>query len=205
MTKYTIGSFVTIILALGVITAQASAHQKPGHAKATQAPAKMWVCHRAGDNKYVAIRVSSKAQMRGHLRHGDVAVPAASTTTKQTAQTFCNTQTITPRRGGEVLTGNLTGTAGTGMVTLRLSVGHRTACFTFSNLPSGFTFSLAHVHSGSATGPIVLPLTSTGQTSGCVTGIDRGLLRQILQNPAGFTVNLHLSDGTVILSAPLSA
>jgi hypothetical protein len=128
-----------------------------------------------------------------------------NSTNKRTAQTFCNTQTITPRRGGQVLTGNLTGTAGTGTVTLRLSVGHRTACFAFSNLPAGFTFSLSHVHSGSAMGPIVLPLTSTGQTSGCVTGIDRDLLKQILQNPAGFTVNLHLSNGTVVLSAPLSA
>jgi len=203
--KYALGTFLTIIVAGGIFAAQASAHHKPGHTKGAQAQTKMWVCHRAGDNKYVAIRVSSRAQMRGHLRHGDVAVPAASSTNKQTAQTFCNTQTITPRRGGEALTGNLTGTAGTGTATLRLSVGQRTVCFAFSNLPSGFTFSLAHIHSGSTTGPIVVPLTSTGQTSGCVTGIDRDLLKQILQNPAGFTVNLHLSNGTVILSAPLSA
>jgi len=196
-----------IVVAAGVLAAGAAAHHKPGHLKgtqATQAQTKMFVCHRAGDNKYVAIRVSSRAAMRGHMRHGDLAVPAANSTNRQTAQTFCNAQTITPRRGGNVLSGNLTGTAGTGIVTLHLSVGQRTVCFAFSNLPAGFTFVQSHIHLAS-TGAIVVPLTASGQTSGCVTGVDRDLLRSISQNPTAYVVNLHVAGGTIVLSAPLAA
>jgi hypothetical protein len=133
------------------------------------------------------------------MRHGDMVATGA--TNRQQARTFCNTLP-TPTRGGTELTGNLTGTAGTGLATLRLKAN--LVCWQFTNLPTGFTFTAAHIHRGSATGPIVVPFTSTGQTSGCVKASPQ-LVREILANPAGFVVNLHNATGAVILSAPLTA
>jgi hypothetical protein len=174
----------------GIFAAQAPANHNPAHNKT-------WVCHKTGSG-WVAIRPATRAQVRHHLRHGDMVATGA--TTRQQARTMCNALP-TPLRGGTVLTGNLTGTAGTGLATLRLR--GTLVCFNFTNLPTGFTFSAAHIHSGSATGPIVLPFTSTGQTSGCVKA-SRQLVRQILANPAGFVVNLHNATGAVVLSAPLA-
>lgn len=44
-------------------------------------------------------------------------------------------------------------------------------------------------------GPVVIPLppTSARGGSGCVTA-DRGLLIEILKNPAGYYVNVHNAD-----------
>jgi hypothetical protein len=117
-------------------------------------------------------------------------------------------QALTPTRGGAGLTANLTGSAGTGTASIRLRPGQGTVCFRFTNLPSGFTFALAHIHRGANTGPIVVPFTSTGATSGCVPAGNletaRALVREILRNPGNFWVNLHLADGTVVLSGQLS-
>jgi hypothetical protein len=53
-----------------------------------------------------------------------------------------------------------------------------------------------------------VPFTSTGATSGCVPAgsleTARALVREILTSPDDFWVNLHLADGTVVLSGQLS-
>jgi hypothetical protein len=165
-------------------------------------PQKVSLCHKTSSAKtpYVLIKVRPAVAARHVMHHQDVMpVPAAG----------CRSlQALTPTRGGARLTANLTGTAGTGTATIRLRPGQGTVCFRFTDLPSGFTFALAHIHRGSNTGPIVVPFTTTGATSGCVTaGVlasARGLVREILRSPGEFWVNLHLTDGTVVLSGQLS-
>jgi hypothetical protein len=165
-------------------------------------PQKVSLCHKTSSatTPYVLIRVRPAVAARHVMHHEDVMpVPAGG----------CRTlQALTPTRGGAGLTANLTGTAGTGTATIRLRPGQGTVCFRFTNLPSGFTFALAHIHRCSNTGPIVVPFTSTGATSGCVPAGNlqtaRALVREILRNPGNFWVNLHLADGTVVLSGQLS-
>ena len=187
-----------LVVATGVTAAQAPANPAPTRASAEQQTQKTWLCHRASSG-WVAIRPTTRAHLRGHLRHGDVVATGA--TNRQQARTFCGALP-TPTRGGTALTGNLTGTAGTGLATLRLRAN--VVCFQFSALPAGFTFTAAHIHRGTATGPIIVPLTSSGQTAGCVKASPQ-LVREILANPAGFVVNLHNAGGTVVLSAQLAA
>ena len=56
----------------------------------------------------------------------------------------------------------------------------------------------AHIHRGEAgaNGPIVVPFESpaSGNSSGCVQGVDPALISDILTNPAGFYVNVHNPD-----------
>jgi hypothetical protein len=171
------------------------------HAQAAP-PQKVSLCHKTSSAKtpYVLIKVRPAVAAKHVMHHQDVMpVPAAG----------CRSlQALSSTRGGSRLTANLTGTAGTGTATIRLRPGQGTVCFQFTNLPSGFTFALAHIHRGSNTGPIVVPFTSTGATSGCVPAGDpttaRALVREILRNPEAFWVNLHLADGTVVLSGQLS-
>lgn len=165
-------------------------------------PQKVSLCHKTSSatNPYVLVKVRPAVAARHVVHHRDVMpVPAGG----------CRSlQTLTPTRGGAGLTANLTGTAGTGTANIRLRPGQGTVCFQFTNLPSGFTFALAHIHRGSNTGPIVVPFTSTGAVTGCVPAgslqTARTLVREILRNPANFWVNLHLADGTVVLSGQLS-
>lgn len=190
-------TLVAFATATAAFAAQAPANHNPGHTRAQTQTQKTWICHKTGSG-WVAIRPTTRAQVRGHLRHGDV--PATGATNRQQARTFCNALP-TPMRGGTALTGNLTGTAGTGLVTLR--VRGNLVCWNFSNLPTGFTFGQSHIHLAS-TGAIVVGLSTDGQTSGCVKASPQ-LIRQILANPGSYLVNLHNATGTVILSAPLTA
>ncbi len=192
---------VFAIAAVTSVVAAATVQPAPARVGEAAAQPRTWICHRAGTNKYVAIRVA-RSQVKGHMRHGDVAVPTASQT-RAAARTFCGQLPLTAMRGGVALSGQLTGSAGTGTATIRIVRGLGRVCFRFTNLPTGFTFQLAHIHEGTTTGPIVLPLTSTGETQACVTA-SRALVEQLLENPGGFVVNLHNAAGTVVLSAPLS-
>ena len=201
MRKFTIGSLLVALTA--VFAAQAPAHHKPGHTQVRQNQQKTWVCHRTGSG-WRAIRPSSRAAMRGHMRHGDMpamVTPTQPAMTREQARAACAVLP-TPTRGGTVLTGNLPGTTTT-LVTLRLRAN--VVCFQFT-LPTGFTFGAAHIHSGATTGPIVVPLTSSGQTSGCVKTTGR-MVRDILASPSGFVVNWHQpGTGAIILSTgPLTA
>jgi len=59
---------------------------------------------------------------------------------------------------------------------------------------------LAHIHRGVAgvIGPIVidLPVPTAGSANGCTTGLSAALLDEIVNNPAGFYVNVHTGTFT---------
>ena len=56
----------------------------------------------------------------------------------------------------------------------------------------------AHIHAAPAgsPGPVVIPLTApaTGSSSGCVTDVDRELIKAIRQNPQNYYVNVHNAE-----------
>ncbi len=190
MRKLIVGSTVAALAAVGFTGAHAAQ------------PQRVSLCHKTSSatNPYVLIKVRPAVAARHVMHHQDV-MPAPAGGCR-------SLQALTPTRGGAGLAASLTGSAGTGTATIRMRPGQGTVCFRFTNLPAGFTFALAHIHRGSTTGPIVVPFTSTGATSGCVPagtlGTARALVREILRNPAEFWVNLHLADGTVVLSGQLS-
>jgi hypothetical protein len=85
--------------------------------------------------------------------------------------------------------------------------GSGTARFTFNHGQGEVCFELtveniapataAHIHRApvGAPGPVVVPLTppTDGSSSGCVDA-DRALIKEIMQNPAAFYVNVHNAD-----------
>jgi CHRD domain len=204
---------LSIIALLMVVTAALAAGPS---ASQTPPPAKTWICHKADANKYVAIRVA-KSQVRGHMRHGDVPVPVASQN-RTAARAYCALlPPITPARGGQVLDGTLapTGgnTVGSGTFTIRASVGQQRVCWTLTvnltaaELATTGSVILAHIHGPlPATGIFQgftltaaqlaslnasLQATGTGTVSGCETNVSKAKIRQILQNPSDFFVNVH--------------
>jgi hypothetical protein len=97
---------------------------------------------------------------------------------------------------------------GRGKAVVRINVERRRACFSLSWNRIA-TPSMAHIHEGDAdtAGPIVIPLFMTGDdeaapgdqdlpdtldsAGGCVTDVERALLRRIKNNPRDFYVNIH--------------
>ncbi len=105
-----------------------------------------------------------------------------------------------------VLTATLTGEAevpgpgsatGTGAATVALSPDQGTVCYELS-VALDPPASAAHIHRGGAdeAGPIVVPFEAPtgGSSSGCTPGVDPALVAEIMQNPAGFYVNVHTPD-----------
>ena len=60
--------------------------------------------------------------------------------------------------------------------------------------------SAAHIHRApvGVAGPVVVPLyasqSNTKQRRGCVKDVERSLVREILANPRGFSVNVHNAE-----------
>jgi hypothetical protein len=178
---------------------------------AQTATPKRWICHKADENRYVAIRVSGRAQLRGHLRHGDIS--AGVPQTRAGARTFCKALTITPTSGGRRVQTTLTpvapNTAGGGSFTFRAAQGRETLCWTLTiqNLPTGAgPVTMAHIHGPLPSTAIFIGLTlsptqltnlnaslaSTGRATatGCET-VERAKIRQLLRNLDDFYVNVH--------------
>ena len=99
---------------------------------------------------------------------------------------------------------------GRGKAEVRIQVARQRACFdlSWSNIAAP---SMAHIHEGDAdtAGPIVVILFMTGDetvpgdqdlpdtlngVSGCATGVEKTLLREINDNPREFYVNIHNND-----------
>lgn len=85
---------------------------------------------------------------------------------------------------------------GSGTATLRLNPGRGTVCYELS--VSGIAPATAsHIHKAVAgvAGPVVVPLSppTSGESSGCVD-VGRDLIREIIQNPEGFYVNVHNAE-----------
>lgn len=109
----------------------------------------------------------------------------------------------TAMAGGRPLTASLSGANevppastgdpdGSGMAAVTMNPGQGEICFEVatSNIA---TIILAHIHRGGAgvNGPVVVDFK--GQTSGCVSA-DRALIKAIIQDPAGYYVNIHTTE-----------
>jgi hypothetical protein len=81
----------------------------------------------------------------------------------------------------------------TGHAVLRLNSGQGTVCYDIT-VENVNPILAAHIHIGAAgvAGPIVvhMPPGATG-ISGCATGVDRDLIKDIRKNPAAYYVNVH--------------
>jgi CHRD domain-containing protein len=211
-----------IVLAISALITAAIGAGAAAAAKPTP-PGKSWVCHKAGPEKYVVIRVSTRAQLRGHMRHGDTAHA-----TREAALTACaNAVRVTPTRGGQKLeatlraapTATALGTGTFGSFTARVSAGQRRVCWTLTvNLTSSqlsttgpVTELFAHIHGPRPTSSaIVVPLTlvapatvatfnttlqsGTATATGCETNVDREKILQILRDPGSYYVNVHTAN-----------
>ena len=85
-------------------------------------------------------------------------------------------------------------TNGQGRAAITLNHGQRELCFVLE-VADLETATAAHVHRGAVdvAGPVVVPLTppgTNGLSHGCVK-VDRGLIKEILQHPDRFYVNVH--------------
>jgi hypothetical protein len=83
---------------------------------------------------------------------------------------------------------------GSGAFFARINIGQSELCYTLTvaNIDPA---TAAHIHIAPAgiAGPVVIPLAAptTGSSAGCITGLDRDLLKAIAQNPAAYYVNVH--------------
>jgi hypothetical protein len=86
-----------------------------------------------------------------------------------------------------------------GFATITLNRGRGEVCFELSWADIDGTVTASHIHEAppGTPGPIVVPLfvdesfSGTGSASGCVSDVDRQLIKAIRQDPAAFYVNIH--------------
>ncbi|MEE8133776.1 MAG: PQQ-dependent sugar dehydrogenase [Gemmatimonadales bacterium] len=108
--------------------------------------------------------------------------------------------------GGRPLTAVLSGDAevpgpgdpdGSGLARVTLNQGQREVCFDLEVFDIAPAFA-AHIHAGAAgiAGPVVVTLgpPTSGSSSGCVDGVDAGLIKDIRQSPSDFYINVHNAD-----------
>ena len=184
---------LVLSIASGVlITAGIALGQSGGQALSS---GKTTICHRTSSlsKPYVRMRVSNKA-LAAHLRHSWDLLPAPATCPTQR-------QPLTPTRGGRPLYATLTGTLGgdpdgTGTALVRLNPGLGVVCYRLSGSNILLPATAAHIHRGS-TAAIVVGLSApdtSGTAQGCTTGVARALVKEILQDPSAFYVNVHTTD-----------
>jgi hypothetical protein len=108
---------------------------------------------------------------------------------------------------GRPLSAALTGAAeapgpgdpdGSGSVSLRLNPGQGEVCFEITVANITLPATGAHIHEAPVgePGPVVVALTppdASGTSSGCVSA-DREVIREIIQEPEEYYVNVHTSD-----------
>jgi hypothetical protein len=87
---------------------------------------------------------------------------------------------------------------GSGTAVVTLNSGRGLVCFEISVSNVALPAIGAHIHQGEVgvNGPIVVVLTppdASGTSNGCV-GADRGLIKDIRKNPAGYYVNVHTTE-----------
>jgi hypothetical protein len=85
-----------------------------------------------------------------------------------------------------------------GSASIILNQGLGSVCFDLSWENVDGTVFAAHIHLApvGVNGPIVVPLfagsfAGTDSLSGCATGVDRGLIKAIRQDPSAYYVNVH--------------
>ena len=87
---------------------------------------------------------------------------------------------------------------GSGTAAIRIDPAAGTACWDLS-ATGIMPVLMSHIHTGAAgvAGPIAVNLDVDGfegTSTGCTEGVEASVLQGILDNPAGFYVNLHTSD-----------
>jgi hypothetical protein len=159
-------------------------------------PTRITICHKTGSSTtpFRRITISSRAvtnpnspagkTLRGHMGHsGDLLLPGTTPCPSGGQQDHGArlTATLRPVPGA---------TAGSGNATFTIRLGQTTLCYTLT-VTGLADVTAAHIHRGS-TAAVVVPLNTptTGSSSGCTT-VERALLREILQNPGAFYVNVH--------------
>jgi hypothetical protein len=105
--------------------------------------------------------------------------------------------------GGRQLTTHLSGANevpnpgdpdGTGMAHITVNIGQGSISYelSVSNIDPA---TAAHIHEAPAgvAGPVVIPLAApaSGSSSGTIMNLDRELLKDIIQNPENYYVNVH--------------
>lgn len=109
---------------------------------------------------------------------------------------------------GRPLKAELTGAAevpgpgdpdGLGIARLRLNQGRHRICYSIKVEDITLPATGAHIHAGDATtfGDIVVelePPDATGESQGCVTGVERRLIKAIRKNRSDYYVNVHTTD-----------
>lgn len=87
---------------------------------------------------------------------------------------------------------------GTGVARLRLNQGRHRVCYMIK-VADIDTPTAAHIHAGEAgvNGPVVVDLDPEfveGVAKGCVTGVERSLIKQIRRHRADYYVNVHNAE-----------
>lgn len=86
---------------------------------------------------------------------------------------------------------------GMGWATIRLNVHTQTVCWELS-VQDIAPATAAHIHvgRGGIAGPVVVPLSppTDGWSSGCASGVDKALIRDIISHPTKYYVNVHNAD-----------
>jgi CHRD domain len=108
--------------------------------------------------------------------------------------------------GGRKFATTLTGAAevpgpgdpdGSGTAMLELNPGTGQVCFELT-VTGIAPATAAHIHVApvGVAGPVVVPLTppTSGSSSGCVSDVNRDLIKAIIQNPEAYYVNVHNAD-----------
>jgi hypothetical protein len=106
--------------------------------------------------------------------------------------------------GGDPFSAALSG-HGNGTARVTLNPGQREVCWEVTVAGLTAPAFASHIHKGAAgvTGPVVVPFFNTGfntpssatSFSGCTENVDRALIEDIKDNPAGYYVNVHTSCG----------
>jgi len=94
---------------------------------------------------------------------------------------------------------------GSGLALVTLNPGQNEVCWQVTVAGLTAPVFASHIHKGGpdVNGPIVVPFFNTGPStpssatsfSGCTENVDRALIEDIKDNPAGYYVNVHTSCG----------
>ena len=89
------------------------------------------------------------------------------------------------------------GGSGTGTATITIDRNARTVCFAITTQDVALPLLAAHIHEApvGVAGPVVVPLftspVNSAAATGCVTDVNKNLLKDILRNPEEYYVNVH--------------
>ena len=89
------------------------------------------------------------------------------------------------------------GGPGSGTATITIDRNGRTVCYSITTQNVALPLLAAHIHEApvGVAGPVVVPLftspVNSPTTSGCVTDVNKNLLKDIIRNPEEYYVNVH--------------